>query len=385
MVFVTATSAPLRSDDGKGDVEEPEPTDNPYAAPKGLTAEQLTKYIEKLQRKPKTIRRRPQFIEAVVEAAERTLSEKATAEQETYASLTLLSVLHEDAVLGNDKSDLKLMEWAEKLGKSEHEKVAHLAGLHLIEKKVMDYRKGDQTPEKTAALIAELQAFLAKETLGREHLRLASEAIGLINSIEDLKERNKLFDEFGNLMIKSEDSDIARYGRRIMKKSGPAESELVGKELEIDGLTVDGVPFDWKSYRGKVVLIDFWATWCGPCRAELPNVKDAYEKYHSKGFDVVGISLDNEKDDLQQFINEQQLPWVNLFDDASKGWENPLAKKYNIRAIPATFLVGKDGKVVASNVRGPALAQALEQLLGENAEAPEKKPAEKPAEKPDEK
>ncbi|MBI1901984.1 MAG: TlpA family protein disulfide reductase [Planctomycetia bacterium] len=289
-----------------------------------------------------------------------------------------MEVLHEDAVLGNDKADVKLMDWAAKFGEAPQPKIAHVAKLHLTEKRIMEAREAKLSPEETQKLLGEMKEYLSKETLARQHLRLLSEVIGIINTLEDVKLRNQLLDQFGELMAKSEDPDLSRYGRRILKKPGQGQqdSPLVGKPLEIEGMTADGFPFDIKSYKGKIVLVDFWATWCGPCRAELPNVKAAYEKFHDQGFEVVGISLDTEKSDLQEFINEQQLPWVNLFDDENKGWDNALAKKYNIRAIPATFLLDKEGKVAAVNVRGPALSVAVEKLLAGEPLA-EKKEGEK--------
>ena len=116
--------------------------------------------------------------------------------------------------------------------------------------------------------------------------------------------------------------------------------------------------------KGKVVLIDFWATWCGPCIAELPNVLKAYEEYNDKGFEIIGISLDNAKDEdkLRTFVKDKKMTWPHAFD--GQGWRNSLAKKFGISSIPATFLIGKDGKVVSTNLRGPALSKAVKKELG---------------------
>ncbi len=109
-----------------------------------------------------------------------------------------------------------------------------------------------------------------------------------------------------------------------------------------------------------MILLDFWATWCGPCIAELPNVKTAYEKYHDKGFEIIGISLDTDKGRLKEFIKEREMPWPQYFD--GKGWDNKLADEYGIRSIPAVFLV-KDNEVIATGVRGELLEEKLAELL----------------------
>jgi thiol-disulfide isomerase/thioredoxin len=124
---------------------------------------------------------------------------------------------------------------------------------------------------------------------------------------------------------------------------------------------LDGKPLNLESHRGRVVMVDFWATWCGPCVAEFPNVHAAYEKYHSKGFDIIGISLDEDRAALDSFIKEKGVAWPLYFD--GKGWENKLARQYGITSIPATYLLDQSGKIVSVGLRGSALDTELATLL----------------------
>lgn len=151
------------------------------------------------------------------------------------------------------------------------------------------------------------------------------------------------------------------------------------KPLEMTFTAVDGRKVDLKDYRGKVVLIDFWATWCGPCIAELPNIKKVYADYHAKGFEIVGISLENAKlsptDTPEQvaaklvaakkvlgdFTTKEEMPWPQFFDGTH--WKNPYAKQYAITGIPAMFLLDQSGKIVTTTARGEKLETEVKRLL----------------------
>lgn len=143
-----------------------------------------------------------------------------------------------------------------------------------------------------------------------------------------------------------------------------AQSKLApGSEApEITMNTFDGTPLSLSSLRGKIVLVDFWASWCGPCRAENPNVVAAYKKYKDKGFDVFSVSLDKDADKWKQAVMKDGLAWKNHVCDF-KYWQSPVIQLYNFSAIPTNVLLDKEGKILAKNLRGEALEQKLAELF----------------------
>lgn len=151
---------------------------------------------------------------------------------------------------------------------------------------------------------------------------------------------------------------------------GARKLALIGQPLPIQGTRVGGGKFDLSQFKGKVVLVDFWATWCGPCVGELPNVKEVYNEYHDRGFEVIGISLDNDVGELKEFLEKEHIRWPILFEDEPEqtGWDNPLVKKYEINAIPWTALIDRQGKVVTLAARGERLGKMVSELIEAKAE-----------------
>jgi thiol-disulfide isomerase/thioredoxin len=227
--------------------------------------------------------------------------------------------------------------------------------------------KGDAVAKEAADVPKAVQRFLGKTKKDEEQFELAMVSVQILESKGQSEVALKVL---ADLKAHYADADKT-LAKAVAKAHEMAEKRLglIGKPLKLEGKLLGGADFDWSKYKGKVVLVDFWATWCPPCRAELPNVKENYEKYHGKGFEVIGVSLDKEQGELEDFIKSQKLPWANLFPEKPEDrfWSHPLVEKFGIEGIPFTVLVNREGKVVALNVRGEGLGEELEKALGEKA------------------
>lgn len=162
----------------------------------------------------------------------------------------------------------------------------------------------------------------------------------------------------------------------IHEKRGNSELALEYRKKYVPGLAflgkmvpdfsatdLDGEPISIEAYRGKVVLVDFWAVWCGPCVAEMPNVKKVYEKYKDKGFDIIGISLDSDETSLRNYLKDNDIPWRQVF--SGKGWQSPVAQQYGIYSIPNMWLIDKEGKLISNKARGEKLESMVAKALKE--------------------
>jgi thiol-disulfide isomerase/thioredoxin len=168
-----------------------------------------------------------------------------------------------------------------------------------------------------------------------------------------------LFEASTNPAVREMAADLGGTARRL---------SLPGRPMKLTGTLLSGESFDQGTLAGKVVLVDFWATWCGPCVAEIASLRTEYDRWHDKGFEVVGVSLDEDRDALERFVTAKQIPWPILYEEpGGPGWRHPLASYYGITGIPTVVLIGADGNVITLDARGKKLGVALERLLGEPA------------------
>ena len=178
-------------------------------------------------------------------------------------------------------------------------------------------------------------------------------------------------DRFGQVVAKMEIIEKAwkDAGRPVMFGSHVpllqeylARLQLPGQEISLTGTTLNGEAFDLDSLRGKIVLLNFWATWCGPCIAEIPTLKERYEEFHARGFEIVGISIDTaeNKETLVEFVQSRQLPWVQLHDPRRE-----LFQQLYGRGVPYCLLLDREGKVILQDARGERLTRKLEEVFAE--------------------
>lgn len=141
-----------------------------------------------------------------------------------------------------------------------------------------------------------------------------------------------------------------------------SRSELIGKPLpNFSATDLDGKPISLQDYRGKVILLDFWAVWCGFCVLELPNIKKVYDTYKNQGFDVIGVSLDADEAELRDYLKKKDIPWRQIF--CEQGWDDPIVQQYNITGVPEPWLIAQDGTLISTDAREAALEYLVIEAL----------------------
>jgi len=163
--------------------------------------------------------------------------------------------------------------------------------------------------------------------------------------------------EFLEDLTKAPAQDLAAAAKARLQKV-----EMIGKPVDIRFLATDGSTVDTQALHGKVVLVDFWASWCPDCIREMPSVRKAYQKYRDKGLVIIGISLDTDELALANFVAKKLIPWPQFCD--GKGWESELAIKFGVRAIPEMWLINREGTLVSTEVPIEQLDQKISELLG---------------------
>ena len=202
-------------------------------------------------------------------------------------------------------------------------------------------RSGDRKP----AEVAVAKFFLAQGYIARDELDKAELYLKEVQAAGDV----------APLQLKQM-TEITLQRIPILRKL-----KIGNPALPIEAATTAGDRITLESYRGKVLLVDFWASWCKPCRQEMPTVKSVYKEFHEKGFEILGVSMDQSEASFKGYIEEQGITWPQIFD--GKGWKSAVGQQYGINSIPATFLLDRKGTVRYRDLRGDKLREAVRELI----------------------
>ncbi len=239
----------------------------------------------------------------------------------------------------------------------------------LVAKVKAKLQENKRTEADLAPELREFEALLAKhkgEKTDDVAQILLMEAMLYLQVLDNNEKGTELIKQLqrdfpGTKPAENADKTLASMKKQAEAKKIKAALAEGTKFPDFEVKDTTGKPLSIANYKGKVVLLDFWATWCGPCVHELPNVIKTYEAHHPKGFEIIGISLDKDQDKLASFTKEKNMTWVQYFDGLV--WENKLAVRYGINSIPATFLLDGQGTIIGKDLRGEALEEAVGKAL----------------------
>ena len=343
--------------------EQPPPSaGDPFEVPEGSVSE-LLEYIGRLRQlaPPEQIDpdQIPEFrrkkAAAILKAAENVLAQKPKETQWNEAAQAKTEALGLLALSGDESAEKQLDGYVRNLQTLRKRDLARYGRAMLLAVRI----RQTQNPQDIKKWFKEFVQFLSQGPLDPRELEL-------MDMLPQLLERENpalTVESYRQLVFaaaKSRDPLAAALAKKWEEKG--RRLELLTKPIQIVGFTVDGREFQWERFRqGKIVLVDFWATWCGWCVREIPELMRLYQTYRGRGFEIVGISADRNRKELEDFLVKTPIPWPIVY---GRNGPSPTLEYYGIHAFPTMWLVGKDGKVISFNARGENLRRELERLLG---------------------
>jgi thiol-disulfide isomerase/thioredoxin len=372
-LFLMSSAALPQDTPATDEKAAPEVQEERFPVPDG-TATELFAFMEKVQQSPLPQDQRTRIgsigffkaqIAAILVACDKIDALKPRDEATQIRVIEERFGAYQNLSEVDDSANQKLDKLVLQLKADQRDDVVRLVASYYLEQNASDFFQLETKQQQE--LIADLLTYMDRFGLDSTSYAVAT-ALG--DALEGSNNPQLAAPIFNRLVAEMKKVDDPRLAPQITKYEGVSRRlNLPGKFMEIKGTTVDGEEFDWSAYRGKVVLVDFWASWCGPCRGEIPNMKAQLEKYGDKGFAIVGITLDQTKADYQRCIDTEEIGWVSLMsqNENERGWNSPLANYYGVSGIPMAILVDKEGKVVSLNATGPELNALLAKMLGESA------------------
>lgn len=355
---------------------EKKETDEPAKAfplPKDADAAQLLEFMEELVNTKEEFssaeeenRHQERVSRTMIAVADRLLAEKDLTDDDTQKVAFLKVQGHLNLAVLDDFSAPSVKQAVAAVDKLLKDKRPEIASFAQLNRFIVRIACVPGLPQADRdQLIDDVIAEVVAQEFDGNSMQLAQRLGTRFARMGD-EERNIAFSsKLAKAMRDSGDERLMADAARI--EGQLRQLQLPGKTMEITGTTVAGDKFDWESYRGKVVLVNFWATYCEPCKEEMKNVLKTYKKYHDKGFDVVSISVDPDPDKLDTFLAKQKWPWTVLYDRerAEQGEPNAMAMYYGVSQLPTAMLVDKEGKVISMEPFGPQLSRLLDDLLNE--------------------
>lgn len=377
----------IASRSGAQETEQPEAktpvatndqTVDPFVVPEGATAEELLAFMDSIRHADRTSAPREQsiprlrkVIRATTTAVDRLLAGRATDEQRIRATEQKIHALATAVDIDSPRADEQLEAFLVHVRDTSSPQVLARVNPLLVQANQMlllkRFEQWNQLlpPEKQAFLDELVRSVKTNQPPVVVQAQLVSRIGDQLAETEDREQAAAAIEQLLPVFKTSNDPGVVT---RLASMEGLVRRlRLPGNKMEVSGTLLSGETLHWQSYRGKVVLVDYWATWCGPCKAEVPNVLENYRAYHDKGFEVLGISLNEDQAEVEEYLSQAGIPWPTLFssEKEASGWDHPMVKYYGIHGIPSAILVDREGNVVEMQARGARLGEKLRELLGE--------------------
>lgn len=321
---------------------------NLFIVPEG-TPEELKTYIKKVRKtRLKTQLRMLKARWAIARAAEHIIAAQPEEKDMTYAVRLKMSLLRDQE---------QLAKFADELQENGHEKYARMVRNFGLRVELAQVER--QEPQNRKKAIENALKFLDELPPDLDDAGLALMAGKMAELTGDNRYASEVYLSAAKSFAVCKDEKLIEFTRTLAGTS--RRLALPGNEMMIRGTLLGGGNFDWSKYEGKVVLVDFWTTWSGSSVAGLSKLKKYYDRYHDKGFDIVGISFDQRLADLEQFVQKRDIPWAIVYGNDKP---SPSVAYYGIKDKPTKILIGRDGKVIMLKARGLKLKKELLRLFG---------------------